>query len=587
MADERLNFKITAVDKTQQAFNSVQNSIKGLKGAAIGIGAAVAGIAAGFVVAAKKTLDFADNIAKTADKVGVSTSALQELRVASDLLGVSQEQLDGALGGLSKRLGELRAGTGSLKTFLDQTDAAFAQQLKGVTDNEEAFRLIIGRIQGYTNAQDKAALAAAAFGRTAGIAFSNISLKDLDAGIERARQLGLVIEEDLLRNAEKVKDEFTLLMQVISVQFMQQMLVVMRDLDFKSLAEDLIEVAKAAFKASKELGQMLGIIKTTRLEQLQNELGKVNKGIADTVEGIAEAEQKVYQLEKTAQKGIAERYRANIIRGEASLRRLQEQKKSLEIEVANLQSVTMQRLRERKVGYAPGMGPDRFDPLAELAKTAALRKATEEFGKAAREVKTPLQELAEASTSAFDAMQKGAVKAMDGIDDAFAGLITGTKSASDSFKSMADSIIADMLRMASRTFITGPLSSILNNVLGSAFSTSFDPMSYNLPGFAAGGVTSPNRAYVVGEKGPELFVPGMTGRVVPNGAGGGGQVMVNVYNNSGAQTRTEESTGPNGAKSIDIYIDEAVARNISSPGSRTGRALRNSFSGLNPQLAGR
>ena len=575
MADENLKIQITAVDKTKQAFNSVSNQIKGLKAGALAIGGAVAAIGAGFVVAAKKTLDFADNLAKTADKIGVSTDALQELRVASDLLGVSQEQLESALGGLSKRLGELRAGTGSLKTFLDRTDPAFAQQLKSVTDNEEAFRLIIGRLEGYTNAQDRASLSAASFGRTAGLVFSNIRIADLDAGIERARQLGLVIEEDLLRNAEKIKDEFTLAAEVIRVQFMSQMLTMMRDMNFKQIASDLIEIAVNAMAATREVAKFFGLISrpaSERISKLRAELDD----LMQQQERNAEAGMNALQFGDPASLNIS-RTRAQELSkeiGEVS-RQLEELQKKAKGEPLR---VTIPAPKETK---------PTFDPLAELTKLADLRKATDQFGKTVAETKTPLQELAEASTSAFDAMQKGAVKAMDGIDDAFAGLITGTKGASDSFKSMADSIIADMLRMASRTFITGPLSSILNNVLGSAFSTSFDPMSYNLPGFAAGGVTSPNRAYVVGEKGPELFVPGMTGRVVPNGAGGGGQVMVNVYNNTGAQTRTEESTGPNGSKSIDIYIDEAVARNISSPGSRTGRALRNNFAGLNPQLAGR
>ncbi|HEX8528198.1 tail tape measure protein [Allosphingosinicella sp.] len=39
-----------------------------------------------------------------------------------------------------------------------------------------------------------------------------------------------------------------------------------------------------------------------------------------------------------------------------------------------------------------------------------------------------------------------------------------------------------------------------------------------LPGRAAGGPVSPGRAYVVGERGPELFVPTASGRVDPGGA---------------------------------------------------------------------
>jgi hypothetical protein len=38
---------------------------------------------------------------------------------------------------------------------------------------------------------------------------------------------------------------------------------------------------------------------------------------------------------------------------------------------------------------------------------------------------------------------------------------------------------------------------------------------------AMGGPVSPNNAYLVGERGPEVFVPGRGGSILPNGAGGG------------------------------------------------------------------
>jgi len=45
---------------------------------------------------------------------------------------------------------------------------------------------------------------------------------------------------------------------------------------------------------------------------------------------------------------------------------------------------------------------------------------------------------------------------------------------------------------------------------------------------AAGGPVSGGTPYVVGEKGPELFVPGSSGNIVPNHAMGGANIVVNV-----------------------------------------------------------
>jgi hypothetical protein len=49
-----------------------------------------------------------------------------------------------------------------------------------------------------------------------------------------------------------------------------------------------------------------------------------------------------------------------------------------------------------------------------------------------------------------------------------------------------------------------------------------------LPGRATGGPVGPGRAYVVGERGPELFVPTSSGRVETGASARGGPVRVTV-----------------------------------------------------------
>ncbi|WP_114521034.1 phage tail tape measure protein [Altererythrobacter sp. ZODW24] len=58
--------------------------------------------------------------------------------------------------------------------------------------------------------------------------------------------------------------------------------------------------------------------------------------------------------------------------------------------------------------------------------------------------------------------------------------------------------------------IAGLLGGLASSVLG-------------LPGRATGGPVSPGRGYLVGERGPEMFVPTSAGRVEANGGGANGQ----------------------------------------------------------------
>ncbi|MFM2370887.1 MAG: hypothetical protein RIS85_609 [Pseudomonadota bacterium] len=51
---------------------------------------------------------------------------------------------------------------------------------------------------------------------------------------------------------------------------------------------------------------------------------------------------------------------------------------------------------------------------------------------------------------------------------------------------------------------------------------------FGLPGRATGGPVAPGRGYVVGERGPELFVPTSAGRVEPSAGGRGRDVNVSI-----------------------------------------------------------
>jgi len=66
--------------------------------------------------------------------------------------------------------------------------------------------------------------------------------------------------------------------------------------------------------------------------------------------------------------------------------------------------------------------------------------------------------------------------------------------------------------------ILGPILGAVGSKAGSFFTEQF--------GFKAmGGPVSMSKPYMVGEKGPELFIPQQAGTIVPNGAGGQGMVI--------------------------------------------------------------
>lgn len=72
-------------------------------------------------------------------------------------------------------------------------------------------------------------------------------------------------------------------------------------------------------------------------------------------------------------------------------------------------------------------------------------------------------------------------------------------------------------------------------------------------GLANGGTAMGGKTYLVGERGPELFTPGRTGSVAPNGSFGSNNIVVNVD-----ATGSNVQGNGNQAKALGSAIGAAV-----------------------------
>jgi phage-related minor tail protein len=91
-----------------------------------------------------------------------------------------------------------------------------------------------------------------------------------------------------------------------------------------------------------------------------------------------------------------------------------------------------------------------------------------------------------------------------------------------SIDQMVSAILADFERVAISQFIVKPIEGVVSSIAGSIF---------NVGGArASGGPVAADVPYLVGEQGPELFVPSSNGSIAPNSALGPArpQVVLNV-----------------------------------------------------------
>ena len=126
-----------------------------------------------------------------------------------------------------------------------------------------------------------------------------------------------------------------------------------------------------------------------------------------------------------------------------------------------------------------------------------------------------------------------------GLVDAIDGAIKGTMTLGEVARSVFGAIQRQLINFAATSFLRA------------------------IPGiggfFANGGVTKPNKSYIVGERGPELFTPGVTGRVTPNHEMGGGStnVVVNV-DASGSSVEGDEDRGRELGRLISVAVQSEL-----------------------------
>jgi len=142
-----------------------------------------------------------------------------------------------------------------------------------------------------------------------------------------------------------------------------------------------------------------------------------------------------------------------------------------------------------------------------------------------------------------------------GFEDAFVKFVQTGKL---SFKDLINSMIADFARMQAQKMLNSLLS-------GAGPGGSFFGSIGKLFGFANGGMPPVNRPSIVGERGPELFVPQSAGRIIPNHALGMGQPIVN--NNSTAVTYNIQAVDASSFRSL-IARDPEFIHNVSEQGRR-------------------
>lgn len=269
------------------------------------------------------------------------------------------------------------------------------------------------------------------------------------------------------------------------------------------------------------------------------------------------------------------------------------------------------------------------DVTDETEQTAALSRANEELLKQKQRVAEEtaksyddrksfefgwtkaFQEYSDQANNAANKAKEVFNKSTQAMEDA---MVSFAMTGKISFSNLANSIIADIIRMQAKSATSG-----LMGFLGSAFEGFFGGGSSSsggntTPGFSSGDLGSGIRinanggvynspslsaysggvyntpqlfkfasgAGVFAEAGPEAIMPLKRG---PDGklgvsSDGSGSVTVNVYNESGSSARTERRSDGRGGSVIDVFIEQvkgAIAGDIASGNGAVPSAMERTY----------
>lgn len=226
-------------------------------------------------------------------------------------------------------------------------------------------------------------------------------------------------------------------------------------------------------------------------------------------------------------RGPREAKRANEDYLNSTLTPLQRKLNEIAREERDLRDAALKRVAAQFTGQdGESMDPEGFARATQQAEDAA-RRNTELRQQQTREQYEQQRQFSSGWSEAFRNYVDNATNAANqartyfevfsrGIEDA---LVRFVRTGKLSFKDFANNIIAEFVRIEAKALVMKLFPSNVGGAGGGGglFDIVKGIGSAIFGGFKAGGgpVTS-NKAYIVGERGPEMFVPGSNGTIVPN-----------------------------------------------------------------------
>ena len=200
-------------------------------------------------------------------------------------------------------------------------------------------------------------------------------------------------------------------------------------------------------------------------------------------------------------------------------------------------------------------------PETERARVESLIRGNQ----ALEDQLSTMDQMKDLAGSISDTIENGLVNA---LGTAVEGLITGAEDLDESLKKILQGVLKDIANQMIKAGISSLFQSIGGGGGGGIFGGLFR---------AEGGPVKGGQSYVVGEKGPEIFTPGLTGNITSNEDSRAAMANYSGGNASAAGAMAPMAanvtySGPTLNFNGDDYIPRSEANNLVAAGAKQGQA---------------
>lgn len=524
--------------KSMGRFEKTMNKA-GASLAGFGKGLVLGGVAtaiAGLTSIVSSSVSTAASIGDLSDKLGITSTKLQELQYGAVQANLGFEEMEKGLLKFSKSLAEAQSGQGDFLKLLEANGFEKAQ-IKAL-DYSQALDVVADLIKNAATEQDALLIATQAFGRNAGseyVEFLRKGSEGLKQFAKDAHGADAIIKEGLVKSAQAFDDAWSAAMLSVKAKLG----------DFVLSAIPLIQKLDEAFNnAAKNFGVAIGTLDPALIDSTSPVSGPKSRGSPST-KSDRQPTTVIYDPEADAAKTKAI---------EASTKAYAAQQKAITgvIEALKFENEQLTRselsqeinnqLRRAGVSATSAQGKEITALVTknfELAQSIeAAETAGENFLEQQEELKKIWEDFGQSSI------------------DAFESIISGGEDAADVLKKLAIEFIKAAIQakaLASVAGSTGSGGGFLSSIFGSLFGGGGAPKLY-----AKGGKIPAGQYGIAGEGGQPELIQGPANVIPFDKLRGNGKSNITIINNAGVNVTAKQDSKGNASISIERMLDDRI-----------------------------